>query len=313
MAARGKSAGKLLGEVRQRAAEGWPAGLVVLHGDSTFHLDAAQKAILDAVVPAEAGEYALTVYGDDKVSVGTVVASCRSMGMFSERRVVLVRDVMALDGEKHDALLDYAKNPASDSHLIIRATTLDRRRKFHKALATKGQFLSFELPSDPMDSAREIQAIAKSEGLTLDREATMLLADVCGGDLYRVSTELAKLSAWLGGKGKAGVPDLRETLAGEGALSGWELANAIFDRDRSRALEAARLLVDSGDEPLRVIGGLAWRARKALGSRDRSRYSQEELLAFPSHLLTADRALKSRQIGPHAVLESLVDRLVGEA
>ena len=65
MAARGKSAGKLLSEVRQRAAEGWPAGLVVLHGDSTFHLDAAQKAILDAVVPAEAGEYALTVYGDD--------------------------------------------------------------------------------------------------------------------------------------------------------------------------------------------------------------------------------------------------------
>ena len=140
----------------------------------------------------------------------------------------------------------------------------------------------------------------------------MLLADVCGGDLYRVSTELAKLSAWLGGKAKAGVPDLRETLAGEGALSGWELANAIFDRDRSRALEAARLLVDSGDEPLRVIGGLAWRARKALGSRDRSRYSQDELLAFPSHLLTADRALKSRQIGPHAVLESLVDRLVGK-
>jgi DNA polymerase-3 subunit delta len=311
MAARGKPAGRLLGEVRRRAAEGWPAGLVVLHGDSTFHLDAAQKAILDALVPAGAGEYALTVYGDDKVSVGTVVAACRSMGMFSERRVVFVRDVAALDGEQHDALLDYAANPAPDSHLIIRAQTLDRRRKFHKALETSGEFLSFGLPADPLQSAREIQDLAQGAGLTLDRDATMLLADVCGGDLYRVSTEIAKLAAWLGVKGKAGVAELRETLAGEGALSGWELADAIFERNRPRALHAARTLVDSGEEPLRVIGGLAWRARRALGSRDRGRYSEQELLAFPAHLLTADRALKGRQIGPHAVLESLVDRLVG--
>ena len=32
----------LLREVQRQAAEGWPLGLVVLSGDSAFHIDAAQ-------------------------------------------------------------------------------------------------------------------------------------------------------------------------------------------------------------------------------------------------------------------------------
>ena len=78
-----RAPGELLREVQRKAAAGWPPGLVVLSGDSAFHIDAAQRAILEALVPAAAGEYGLTVYGDEGVAIGTVVAACRSMGMFS--------------------------------------------------------------------------------------------------------------------------------------------------------------------------------------------------------------------------------------
>ena len=40
-------------------------------------------------------------------------------------------------------------------------------------------------------------------------------------------------------------------------------------------------------------------------------YSLDELLAFPNHLLRADRALKGGQLAPSVVLESLIDRMVG--
>ncbi len=40
-------------------------------------------------------------------------------------------------------------------------------------------------------------------------------------------------------------------------------------------------------------------------------YRKDELLAFPAHLLAADRALKSSRIPGATVLESLVDKLVG--
>ncbi len=131
---------------------------------------------------------------------------------------------------------------------------------------------------------------------------------------------------------------VREVAASGGLLSGWEVADAILRRDRAAALAAARRLVDGGDEPIRIVGGLAWRARvmiqaKALLAEGRradevvratrafyyrdallqglSRYTLEELLAFPATLLQADRTLKSRSIHPRAVLENLVDRLTG--
>lgn len=330
--------GDVLRKVQGLAAEGWPAGLVVLGGNSAFHIDAAQRAILDAVVPAAAGEYALTVYGDEKVAVGTVVAASRSRGMFSAQRVVLVRDLAFLDGEP-EPLFEYAANPAPDSHLIIRAPVLDRRRKLHKALAQQRMFFLFELPSDPLTAVPEIGPLALEQGLKLDREATALLAQVCDGELYRVSAELAKLAAWLGGAKRTVVADdIRETVAGEGAMSGWEMSEAILARDRRGALSAARKLVEAGEAPIKIVGGIAWRARVMLSSkamldagrsprqvvqanrawhfekqllRGLERYDMDELLAFPAHLLAADRALKSRQIAPSAVLESLVDKMVG--
>jgi DNA polymerase III delta subunit len=96
-------------------------------------------------------------------------------------------------------------------------------------------------------------------------------------------------------------------------VSGWEVANAVMARDREGALAAARYLVDAGDEPIRIVGGLAWRARMMLQSRTErdAQYSLTELLKFPAALLRADRALKSRRISPRAVLEDLVDSLTG--
>jgi DNA polymerase III delta subunit len=101
-------------------------------------------------------------------------------------------------------------------------------------------------------------------------------------------------------------------------------------------LRAARRLVEAGDAPIRIIGGLAFRARSMLQAKamlesgasfrqvvqsarawpyqDKlqkglARYSLAELLRFPSLLLEADRTLKSRSISPGVVIEALVDRM----
>jgi DNA polymerase III delta subunit len=99
-----------------------------------------------------------------------------------------------------------------------------------------------------------------------------------------------------------------------------------------------RRLIEAGDEPLRIVGGLAFRARSMLTAkamldagaspgqviqaarawayrekleRGLAQYTLEELLGFPALLLDADRSLKSRSLDPCAVLETLVERMVG--
>jgi DNA polymerase-3 subunit delta len=259
--------------------------------------------------------------------------------MFAPRRVVLVREVGALEGEP-DALLEYAAAPPPDTHLIVRALDLDRRRKLHQALDQAGTVYAFDLPDRPdQNLVPDILALAQQLKLRLDRDAAALLGEICGGDLVRVQTELGKLQAWAGGT-PVGLEAIREVGAGSAVLAGWEIADALLTRDRGAALAAVRRLVQSGESPLRLVGGLAYRTRsmlqaKLLGLDARAspgrlagrlrvpehvvpkllqgvaRYPLPELLAFPALLLEADRTLKSRDLAPQAVLESLVERMIG--
>jgi DNA polymerase-3 subunit delta len=314
-------------------AKGWEPGLTVLTGEDRFHLDAAQAALLEHLAPRERTDLALTLFAGSPTDVAEVVAAARSKAMFAERRVVLVRDVEVLVGDP-PALVAYAADPPPDSFLIVRAPKLDLRRPLHKALITAGRVLEF----DPGETTPEtIARLGADRGLDLDPDLAALVAEVCGGDLYRATAELDKLDALLGGTGKRRVrfEDARAIVFGGGTLSGWEIADALLRRDLRAGLTAVRRLVAAGEEPLRLVGGLAWRTRTliqakamlAAGHPERralaaargdpralaaalSRYELSELMAFPSRLLHADRCLKSRTLDPGAVLESLVRDLI---
>jgi DNA polymerase-3 subunit delta len=316
-------------------AKGWPAGLTVLTGDDAYHLDRAQKVLLDHLVPG-GDPFALSIVGDEPVGTGALVGAARSLGMFAPRRVVLLRDVSMLEGDA-EPLSEYSAKPPAASWIVVRAPKLDRKRKLHKALAEAGACVTFRRPSGDSEFrelAAELKAMAAARRVTLDAEAAGLLIDVCGPDLYRIEAEIEKLAAFLGeAGGKAGIADVRALVAGSALLSGWELADALTERDTEGAVAAGRRLLESGEEPIRMLGGLASRARsllkaKAMESSGRpakdvvdavrawyfrdalatglKRYTLEELLAFPAKMYEADKTFKSRAIDKGAVLETLV-------
>lgn len=331
-----------LRQVRDGVREGWPAGLTVLTGDDAWHLDRAQETLLGALVPEGARDFALTTFDRDKVPISTVVGAARSLGMFADRRVVLVRDVGLLDGDPV-TLEAYAGAPPPGSHLIVRGASLDQRRKVGKLLASSGRWLRFERGSDSERSElpREVAALAKARGLDLGPDVVGFLLDSAAGDLYAVVSELDKIRAWAGagdGPVRVALSEVRELVSAGATMSGWEIADAIAARDGAGAMTAARRLVAAGEEPLRLLGGIAYRTRamvqaKALlasgaGAREVSsrlrlgwggdrivegarRYTVDELLAFPHHVAEADRAFKSRGLDPGAILERLVYKLVG--
>jgi DNA polymerase-3 subunit delta len=334
--------GVVLERLRESIAKGWPSGLTVLTGDDLFHLDRAQRALLEALVPNPDDPFACTVFADVPVAAGELVGAARSSGMFSSRRVVLVRDAALIQGDP-EPLTAFAKAPPAQGFLLIRAPKLDRKRKLGKALAEAPRLLVFRAAGEGERPAllRVVAALARDHRLELARGTADLLLDVCGSDLHRIEREIEKLDLWLGDAGGAArsvdPAILRSLLAGAALLSGWELSGALLARDRAAGLEAARRLVDAGEEPIRIIGGLAWRARTLLKAkamseagaparevvasarawsqereltRGLSRYRLADLLAMPGRLLSADRALKSRSIDPRAVLEQLVLDLI---
>ncbi len=334
--------GAALRGVVESLEKGWPPGLTVLTGDDLYHLDQAQGKILEHLVPDRTDAFGLSIVGDDPVSTGALVGAARSTGMFASRRVVFLRDIASLEGDP-EPLLTYAASPGRDSYLIVRAPKLDRKRKLHKALAEAGVCLVFRPPAGNAEFralAAEMAAMAKARGVKLDDGAAGLLLDVFGADLNRIASELDKLASWLGPDPAQGAPidaaTLRELIAGSELLTGWELADAVTERDAAVAMAAARRLLDSGKEPIVILGGLASRARSLLRAKalteagvpanaviDRARawyfrealakglkrYTLAELLDMPARFLEADRCLKSRSLDRGAVLETLVSDL----
>jgi len=327
--------------VEARLAKRWPPGLTVLTGDDAYHLDAAQKAILDHLLPDGKDDVALSLYGDRKVDVADLVSGASAAGMFSSRRVVLLRDVEALEGER-GVLSGYAASPPEDSFLIVRAPKLDARRVLQKELLSLPGVLTFRQVGldEAKDVLAEAEALASERGLVLEREAAEFLIVVCSCDLYRVASELDKLAAWRerGAKGRVTPEEAREVAAGGGSFSGWEVANAVLARDLEAALAASRRLAEAGEEPRKTLGGLAWRSRSMLQVKARieagephegaarsvwagvpshvlleglARFRLEELLAFPGRLLRAGRTLNSRSIDPRSVVDPLLRDLAG--
>lgn len=345
MAARGKSrsaagpwGGRVAREVARRAAEGWPPGLTTFTGDDAYHLDSALEKVLDSLVPDRSDPFAWTSLATAKIATVDAVEAARVSGMFSDRRVVVIRDGGALDGSP-DPFERFAAEPPESSWLLVRAPRLDRKRKLHQALLA-GTALEFRLPADPREAAeaaREVAEMAKSRGLSIRPDAAGFLLDACRFDLHRAARELERLRD-LAGDGETDWPleRLREHVAGNETMSGWEIGDAVARRDLSEGWRAVRRLLDRGHEPIPIVGGLGWRARVFVAARARvaageppravarsagawrweealeeglARYRWEEVLAFPARLLEADRALKSRGLSGSAVLESLVEDL----
>lgn len=317
------------------AARGWPAGLTCFTGDDVYHLDVALRAVLAAIVGEPADPFATTVLSEGRIAPGEVVGAARSRGMFATARVVVLRDVAILDGDP-EPLRAFAGEPPESGFVLVRAPRLDRKRKLHQALLS-GRVLEFRPPATSSEAAeleREVARLAGERGVRLAADGAAFLVDACEADLLRIVSELDKIRDWAG-EGAAPVTGagLREIVLSGERLTGWELGDRILARDADRALETARRYANAGEEAIKIVGGLAWRARTMLQAKAMAeagarpdqivqatrawsyrealmdglrRYTLDELLAFPARLLEADRALKSRQIAPGAVLESLV-------
>ncbi|NPV88911.1 DNA polymerase III subunit delta [Coprothermobacteraceae bacterium] len=115
------------------------------------------------------------------------------------------------------------------------------------------------------DAIKWIKAEFKMRKVTCEDDEAELLYDLCGGDLWAISTEIDKLSL----VAKAITRQHLETyVVGEvGSGSYFTLMDAVLDGDRKRCTDQINKLLEQGEMPQQVfvflyrIFSLAWKAR----------------------------------------------------
>jgi len=176
----------------------------------------------------------------------------------------------------------------------------------------------------------------------ISRDAVQLLVELAGSSLGQLEQELSKLASYVGDKREIDAESVRRLVGGWKAETTWAMTDAVREGRLGDALAALDSLLNSGESPHRVLGGIAYVFRKLSIATELSRTGVPLNAAlkqggcFPneigpassylkrigrpraarinSWLLEADTALKGGSRLPERTqLELLLVRLAGKA
>ena len=324
----------------ERLASGKAVAAIVLHGADPYLRDMCRNQIIDAYVPEGLRGWALTRLSAREAGWDEVMQRAQTLPMLAQLQVIIVDDAESIEklGDKARdeiiaTLTKYFASPAPFTVLILEAC-LDRRQKFFKLLSEKA--LIVELMIGGESAAVMAAQMAKDLGVEIERDAAVFLADILNSEPSRIRIELEKLASYVWGSGRIRMADVEAIVVAARKNTVWQLGDMLADRKRDSALAFLDNLLREGEEPVGIIGALAWLYRKLIEARglpahtngyqaarqlgmrpdaaesavrQAHRIPKKELLAGLVALADADSQLKSSNPNPRALMEFLIARL----
>jgi DNA polymerase-3 subunit delta len=334
-------------ELLGRLEKGKLIPAILLLGEETYLRDKCREQLIARFVPEAARTWAVSRYSADRGETQAALDQAQTMAMLSPQQVVFLEDVEAIEklGEKNrdEAVAQlgvYLEDPAPFTVLVVEATGLDQRMKLGKLLTEKALVVECGLGENAGErqatAVALARAIGKEQGVEFGRGAAEDLAEFVAADLMRLKTEIDKLATYAAEKKVIARADVSALVISEKTATVWELADLLASRQPKKALEFLDRLLRDGEEPLQMLGAMAWMYRKlieasevkgvsngyqaarALGMRPEQaelalqnarKISKPRLLEGLHALRNADDRLKGGGAEPRTVMEFLVTQL----
>lgn len=264
-----------LGELMARLEKGKTIPAVLLLGEEPYLRDGCRAQLIEKFVPEAARTWAVSRYSAERGETQPALEQAQTLPMLAPKQVVFLEEVEAIEklGEKNrDAavaqLEAYFENPAPFTVLVLEASGLDQRMKLAKLLMEKALVVKVglgEKPEERLAAATALaKAVAKEQGVEFERGAAEDLAESVAADLMRLKTEIDKLSTFVGEKKFISRNDVSALVISEKTTTVWELADLLAARKSAKALEFLDRLLRNGEEPLPMLGAIAWMYRKLI-------------------------------------------------
>jgi DNA polymerase III subunit delta len=322
---------------------------VLLYGDQPFLRDACRVELVERFVPQAARTWAVSRFSAERGQTQAALDQAQTIPMLSTQQVVFLEDAEAIEdlGEKNRettiaALEGYLKDPAPFTVLVVEASKLDMRMQLGKKLSEQALVVEVGLGenSEERNAASVVLAksLAKKSGVEFAPGAAEDLSEFVSGDLLRLKTEVDKLTTFAAERRVVRREDVSALVISEKTTTIWEVADLLAKRKPKQALEFIERLLRAGEEPVLMVGGMAWMYRKlieaseihgstngwqaarALGMRPEQaelalqcahKISKSRLLDGLRALQEADDRLKGGAKDPRTVMEFLIWQLTG--
>ncbi|MDA0322963.1 MAG: DNA polymerase III subunit delta [Verrucomicrobia bacterium] len=255
----------------------------LVFGDDEFHVTAAAREIVDALVPEEERVFGLESLDGRADTVDHALSILRrleeslfTLSFLGGRKLVWLQDANFLydtiigrsEGVKSgvSALAASVKSGLPDGHvLLVTAPKVDKRMSLYKSASEIGQVQIFDQPNKPQQADKAARGLftdwASDLGLQARQDVVAAFVERAGTDTRTIMNELEKLGVYLGEERSLSTDEVERLVTPSREIPAWDLADAIGRRDLPRALSVLRQLVFQRVSPIALIAGIEGRFR----------------------------------------------------
>jgi len=334
----------------------------VFHGDDEFSCAEALADFRARMGDPVTADLNTTYLDGRKVTFGELTHACDAVPFMAQVRLVIVENLWArLVGQRSrgaakaklskgnkdflNALLAYLPRlPETTRLAFVEAESLPRTHPVIKLAQAEqqGHVREFRTPDERSGGLeRWIRARAKKRGGDIEPRAARELANFVGGNLRLLDRELEKLVVYVDGQRLIGVEDVRRLVSYVHAANIFEMTDALGRRDGPRASRLLHSTLDSGYDPLYLLGMIVRQFRIMIqvkdladrgvhpndisprlgikpfvarkGQSQAAKFSMPQLETIYRKLWETDLSIKTGQMEPVLALDLLVAGLCGSS
>lgn len=220
--------------------------LTLIQGDNQIEIDDALRKIRAPFNDAD-----ILTYDGALVSLGTLSEACLTAGLFDPERLVIVHDLQErIKAAKKDAseavgIRNILSSVAPTTTLLLLSPDMPADNALVSFVREAGgEIRALNVPRKN-DLPRWIISRGKQHGVTVDRDAAVLLTELVGADTVSLDTELEKLATYVGAEARVTVPVVDALVGAVTQDSIFALVDAIATGDHKEAFQLLHVQLDS--------------------------------------------------------------------
>ena len=220
--------------------------VTLIHGDNQIEIDDALRQMR---APFNAAD--ILSYDGTAVALGTLAEACLTAGLFDPERLVIVHDLQErMKGTKKDAseteeIQKILSGVAPTTTLLLLSPGMTADNSLVSLVRNLGGEVRALTVPRKNDLPRWIMGRGKQHGVTVDRDAAILLAELVGADTVSLDTELEKLATFVGESARITVPVVDSLVGAVTQDSIFALVDAIATGDHKNAFRLLHAQLDS--------------------------------------------------------------------
>jgi len=258
-------------ETRNKIKKNQISPIYLLYGTESYFIQNLKNALTEQVLSGSTED--LSVYDLQETPVEVVIGDAETIPFFGEKKLIIANNPVFVKGKpdklafehKLEVLEEYLQSPVDFSILVFVAPyeKMDERKKIVKQLKKHAEVVDCGAIKD-QDLTTWIRDLAESLNITIADEAYEIFESELAADLKILENEIKKLSLYVGEGGIVTKEIAEELVARTPESSALRLVDAVIEKDLYTAISVSRDLSNRNEEPIALIGLLAFQFRAIL-------------------------------------------------